>query len=103
MADRHVIMDRVSGLGLMVGFECVKNKATKAPFPQSTNVSKMIGQAALTHGLVIFPCSGCLDGVEGHMIMLGPPLIITEGQTTELLEKLEKAITDVERQLGLSA
>jgi adenosylmethionine-8-amino-7-oxononanoate aminotransferase len=37
------------------------------------------------------------------MIMLGPPLIITEGQTTELLEKLEKAITDVERQLGLSA
>ena len=101
LADKHIIMDRVSGLGLMVGFECVKDKATKAPFPQSTNISKMIEQAALKRGLVIFPCYGCLDGVEGHMIMLGPPLIITKSQIDELLEILNKAVTDVEQQLGL--
>jgi adenosylmethionine-8-amino-7-oxononanoate aminotransferase len=64
------------------------------------NISKMIEKVALKLGLVIFPCSGCIDGVEGHMVMLGPPLIITEQQVNDLLAILEKAITDVEHQLG---
>lgn len=102
MAKRHAIMDRVSGLGLMVGFECVKDKATKTPFPTSTPLSKMIEKEALKLGLVIFPCFGCIDGVEGHMVMLGPPLVISEKQIDELLAILEKAVTEVERQLGIA-
>ena len=101
IAEKHQIIGRVSGLGLMVGFEFVKDKVSKTPFPQATNVSKMMEKAALKLGLVIFPCSGCVDGVDGSMVMLGPPLIITERQTEELLSILDKAITDVEHQLGI--
>ena len=103
IAEKHQIIGRVSGLGLMVGFEFVKDKAGKTPFPQATNVSKMVEKAALKLGLVVFPCSGCVDGVDGSMVMLGPPLIITERQTDEMLAILDKAIADVERQLGILA
>ena len=103
IAEKHQIVGRVSGLGLMVGFEFVKDKADKTPFPQATNVSKMMEKAALKLGLVVFPCSGCVDGVDGSMVMLGPPLIITERQTDEMLAILDKAIADVERQLGILA
>ena len=101
IAEKHQIIGRVSGLGLMVGFEFVKDKVSKTPFSQATNVSKMMEKAALKLGLVIFPCSGCVDGVDGSMVMLGPPLIITERQTEELLSILDKTIDDVEHQLGI--
>ena len=101
IAEKHQIIGRVSGLGLMVGFEFVKDKASKTPFPQATNVSKMMEKAALRLGLVVFPCSGCVDGVDGSMVMLGPPLIITERQTDEMLSILDAAIGDVEGQLGI--
>jgi len=100
IAGKHRIIGRVSGLGLMVGFEFVKDKADKTPFPQAVNVSKMMEKAALKLGLVVFPCSGCVDGVDGNMVMLGPPLIITEQQTDEMLSILDKAVGDVEGQLG---
>jgi adenosylmethionine-8-amino-7-oxononanoate aminotransferase len=99
LSAKHPIMDRVSGLGLMVGFECVMDKKTKAPFPPSVNVSKLVEKAARDRGLIVFPCYGCIDGVEGNMIMLGPPLVITERQIEDLLDILDKALSDVEQAL----
>lgn len=100
LAGKHPTIGRTSGLGLMVGFEFVKDRATKTPFPQSVNVSKLLEKAALKRGLVVFPCSGCVDGVEGNMIMLGPPLVITEQQVNDMLSILDASITEVEHQLG---
>lgn len=102
LSEKHPMMDRVSGQGLMVGFECVADKKTKAPFPVSANVSRMVEKAARDRGLIVFPCYGCLDGVEGNMIMLGPPLVITERQVEDLLGILDQALSDVERKLGLT-
>lgn len=99
LAAKHPIMDRVSGLGLMLGFEIVQDKATKKPFPNSMGLSKMVEKAALARGLILFPCSGCVDGVDGNMIMFGPPLIISEAQVAQLLDILDAAIADVETQL----
>jgi len=99
LAEKHPSIGRVSGLGLMVGFEFVKDRASKAPYPQSANVSKMVEKEALKRGLVIFPCSGSVDGVEGSMVMLGPPLVITERQVNDMLLILDEAVTEVERQL----
>lgn len=83
----------------MLGFEIVQDKATKKPFPNSMGLSKMVEKAALSRGLILFPCSGCVDGVDGNMIMFGPPLIISEAQVAQLLDILDAAIADVEAQI----
>ena len=97
----HKIVGRVSGLGLMAGLEFVQDKGSKTPFPQETNVTKMVEAAALELGLIVFPTYGCIDGVQGHMVLLGPPLVITEKQTEDLIDKLDKAIGAVEKKLGI--
>ncbi len=96
---RHPIIGDVRGKGLMVGLELVKDRATKAPFSPSLEVSAKVGQAALERGLITYPLQGCVDGVEGDMLKFTPPLCISADQVDELLAILDEALGVVERTL----
>ena len=85
----------VRGLGLMWGVELVADRETKAPFPPERHVSNQVTEEAFRRGLVIYPGSGCVDGVAGDHITLGPPFVITEEQIEELVALLRAAIEDV--------
>ena len=99
--ENHPTIGRASGKGLMFGFEFVKDKETQEPFPASTKVSSMLEWAALERGLVSYPCTGSVDGVAGDMVLMAPPLIISEEQMDEVLSILDESITDVERRLEI--
>jgi adenosylmethionine-8-amino-7-oxononanoate aminotransferase len=101
MMERHPTVGRVSGLGLMLGVEFVRDKSGKDPFPPGEKLSARVEQAALGRGLIVFPCYGCVDGVEGNMVMIAPPLTISERQVEELLQLLDESITEVEQNLGI--
>lgn len=92
----HPTVGDVRGKGLMAGVEFVRNKATKAPFPVEYKFGKRLFEEAFARGLVIFPGSGTIDGVEGDHILMAPPFIITESQVDDLLAILDEAITAVE-------
>jgi adenosylmethionine-8-amino-7-oxononanoate aminotransferase len=97
--ERRAIVGDVRGLGLMCGLEFVRKRETKQPFPVGERISWRIGDVALERGLITYPLQGCVDGVEGDMIKLTPPLCITRGQVDDLLEILEEAIAAVEAEL----
>jgi adenosylmethionine-8-amino-7-oxononanoate aminotransferase len=97
--DKHPTIGRVSGLGLMFGFEFVQNKETKESFPPGKKLSSMLEWAAFERGLITYPCTGSLDGVLGDMVLMAPPLVITETEMEELLAILDESIGDVERRL----
>jgi len=99
--DKHPTIGRTSGKGLMFGFEFVKDKVTKEAFPGSAKVSSLLEKAALERGLVTYACTGSIDGVTGDMVLMAPPLVITEKQTDELLSILDDSITDVEQRLEI--
>ena len=99
---KHKIVGDVRGLGMMVGFELVQDKASKKPFPPSLRVSRRIEDAAFQRGLCIYSCTGCVDGVEGDMILMAPPLIITKAQVDELVAILNEAVAAVEKELEAS-
>ena len=99
MMNHHPILGDVRGKGLMAGVEFVRNKATKAPFPVEYKFGKRLFEEAFARGLVIFPGSGTIDGVEGDHILMAPPFIITESQVDDLLAILDEAITAVENGL----
>ncbi len=84
----------ISGTGLIAGIEFVANKETKTPFPRSEKISEKIISHALNYGITLWPNVGHVDGVNGDLILVGPPLIITEDEVNDLVEKLRQCITD---------
>jgi len=96
------MIGNVEGLGLLFGFEVVKDRQTKEPFESKLQVSSRLEDACMKHGLAIYPRTGTVDGVLGNMMQLAPPLIITEAEMDELLRIVDEAIGDVEDQLGIT-
>jgi adenosylmethionine-8-amino-7-oxononanoate aminotransferase len=101
MMEKHLIIGDVRGKGLMFGFELVKDQATKQPFDPKLHVSRMFETAASKRGLVTYPCTGSIEGVLGDMVLLAPPLVISESQINDVLSIIEDSLFDVEKQLGM--
>jgi adenosylmethionine-8-amino-7-oxononanoate aminotransferase len=96
LQERHPTIGDVRGLGLMAAIELVADRATKRPFDVARRVSWQVGDAALDRGLITYPLQGCIDGVEGDMVKLTPPLCITAEQVDELASILDAALGAVE-------
>jgi adenosylmethionine-8-amino-7-oxononanoate aminotransferase len=88
--DPHV--GDVRGLGLMVGIELVQDRETKRPFPRSLKAIERVVASAREAGLLVYSSTGCVDGTDGDVIMLGPPFVITEAELGEVVDKTGEAI-----------
>ncbi len=73
---------RVQGLGLMIGFELVKDQSTKERFPE---LRDRIEQLAFERGLLILGCGP-------NSIRLCPPLTISRDQADFALDTLEACL-----------
>jgi adenosylmethionine-8-amino-7-oxononanoate aminotransferase len=99
LMDRHPIVGDVRGKGMMFGFELVKDRSTKAPFSVDRHASMLLEEIALRKGLVTYPCSGSIDGVQGDMMLLAPPLTISAEQIDDILKILDDSLSEVEKVL----
>jgi adenosylmethionine-8-amino-7-oxononanoate aminotransferase len=100
LMERRPIVGDVRGLGLLLGVELVRDRATKAPFPAAWQVSKRVGQATLERGLVSYPMTGSVDGVMGDHLLYAPPLTITRAQVDDLLAILDESLGAVAAELA---
>lgn len=89
----------VRGKGLMTAIEFVKDPMTKEPFPRSFKFTEKVIDLAFENGLVLYPGTGFADGVNGDMVMVGPPFIIEEHQIDELIEILKTTFSKIEKQI----
>lgn len=95
LMDRHPVVGDVRGKGLLLGLELVANRETKALFPNSGTATQHLIRHAKAHGLILYPASsGTNDAV-----LVAPPLIINLTQVDELLQLLDSALDDLEREL----
>ncbi|MBM4277739.1 MAG: aminotransferase class III-fold pyridoxal phosphate-dependent enzyme [Deltaproteobacteria bacterium] len=85
----------VRGRGLMTAIEFVKDQKTKEPFPRVERFTERVIDLAFEHGLILYPGTGFVDGINGDMVMVGPPLIIEEDQVDELIEILKKTFKSI--------
>ncbi len=90
LSDLPMVGD-VRGLGLMAAVECVKDKATKAPFDPKLNVGVRVHKAAIKRGL--------FSRVKGDSFLLAPPLIINEEQVDQIVNILGEAIQEVAKEV----
>jgi adenosylmethionine-8-amino-7-oxononanoate aminotransferase len=85
----------IRGLGSMIGVELVRDRDTKEPFPRAQRVAERVLAAARDGGLLLYSSTGHADGVNGDLIMLGPPFVLTEQDEATLVERASAAIRSV--------
>ncbi len=91
IGHHHNVGD-IRGRGLFWGIEFVKDRISTDPFPASSKTAWRIWQRAFDMGLSLYFSQGCADGVNGDIIMIGPPLIINKEQIDELVDILAAAV-----------
>jgi adenosylmethionine-8-amino-7-oxononanoate aminotransferase len=88
----HPHVGDIRGRGLFLGLELVLDREEKTTFAPWLKLSTRIKAHAMEHGLICYPMSGTVDGVNGEHVLLAPPFIINDNQLDEIIEKLARAI-----------
>jgi adenosylmethionine-8-amino-7-oxononanoate aminotransferase len=91
----HPHVGDIRGRGLMIGVEFVSDRADKCPYARSARLTERVLAAAKERGLLIYPASGCADGVHGDAVMVGPPFVITDDEVSAIVERLAAALEDI--------
>jgi 4-aminobutyrate aminotransferase-like enzyme len=89
LEDQYDWIGESRGMGLMQALEIVHDKHTKEPAPET---AKALLEAAREEGLLIG-----IGGLHGHVLRLGPSLLISEAEVAEGLDRLSRACERVER------
>jgi adenosylmethionine---8-amino-7-oxononanoate aminotransferase len=90
LAD-HPIVGDVRQRGLMVGIELVEDRVTKRPFAPELTVGARVCREARKHGVIIRPL--------GDVVVLMPPLVISQEELTLLVEATAASIESVAAEL----
>jgi len=88
LMEKHPLIGDVRGKGLMIGIECVRDRATKERAPEERDA---VVTAAFYKGLLVL-------GAGKNTIRLSPPLVLTREQAATAVDILDQAFTDVEQQ-----
>lgn len=81
----------VRGRGLLAGIEFVEDKHTRAPLPRVAKFAETFTEAAQEAGLIVWPNVGHADGVNGDLVVVAPPFIITEREIDEIVTRFKTA------------
>lgn len=85
----------IRGRGLLAGIEFVEDTESRVPFLREQRFAERFTAAAERAGLMVWPNTGQADGVNGDLVMLAPPFVITEGEIDEIITRFRSALEDV--------
>ncbi|MGH8730003.1 MAG: aminotransferase class III-fold pyridoxal phosphate-dependent enzyme, partial [Burkholderiales bacterium] len=84
LAERHALIGEVRGLGLMIGVELVKDRATKEPAAKEAAAVRRIAREA---GVLIG-----VGGQGGNVVRIQPPLVIEDAALDRALDVVDSAL-----------
>ncbi|RFU13323.1 aspartate aminotransferase family protein [Rhodobacteraceae bacterium W635] len=91
LMDRYPIIGDVRGMGLLLAFEFMADRRTKAPLPKDLRAFDRFVQIAYDNGLIVYSRRS-RDGTEGDHILVCPPLIVTETHLDEITHMLDLSL-----------
>jgi 4-aminobutyrate aminotransferase-like enzyme len=89
MTERYPLIGEVRGLGLMIGVELVKDRATKEP---ASKEAAMVRRLTREAGVLIG-----VGGQGGNVVRIQPPLIIADAALDRALDVVDNALGEVSR------
>ena len=84
LKEKHTLVGDVRGMGLMQGIELVKDRETKEPATEATN---LVLERARAHGLLVGK-----GGLHGNVIRMSPPLNISKADVDQALQALDRSL-----------
>lgn len=91
LAARHEAIGDVRGRGLAIGIELVEDRATKTP---AKKLAAQTVYRAYELGAVFY-----YVGMESNVLELTPPLILSEAEVDEAVDRISQALDDAARGL----
>lgn len=91
LMQRYGFIGDVRGMGLLQAFELVSDRDSRAPMPKNLNAYDSLVEAAYDEGLIIYSRRS-RGGHEGDHFLVAPPMIVTDTQIDEIMEKLTRAL-----------
>jgi hypothetical protein len=95
LSDRlgdHSAVGDIRGRGLMVGVELVRDRETRNAWPRAAKLTESVVRIARERGLLLYSGTGNANGVDGDVILLGPPFVITEDELARIADGLTEAL-----------
>jgi adenosylmethionine-8-amino-7-oxononanoate aminotransferase len=88
----HPLVGDVRGIGMLACVELVGDRASKTPFPRSERSAERVTGEARELGLLVYPSTGNVDGVDGDYLLLGPPLTLLEEELDLIVDRLTASL-----------
>lgn len=82
----------IRGRGYFLGVELVSDRDTKQAFDPALRLTEVIRHRTLEAGLICYPVSGTIDGVNGDVIIIAPPYNASSGELEEIAVKLARGL-----------
>ncbi|MDO5114860.1 MAG: aminotransferase class III-fold pyridoxal phosphate-dependent enzyme [Synergistaceae bacterium] len=101
IASENPIVGEVRGLGMQLGVELVADKMSRKPFDPNLKVAQVAAQKLIDEKLIVYPSTGTIDGIEGDNFLIAPPLVTTETETDDILERLRNGLASTANEMLL--
>ena len=92
LMQRHAIVGDVRGMGLLLAFEFMADRRTKAPLPREVNAHDRFVEIAYDRGLIVYS-RRTRGGRSGDHILVCPPMIVTDTHLDEIEDVLDQSLT----------
>jgi adenosylmethionine-8-amino-7-oxononanoate aminotransferase len=86
------IVGDIRGMGFLAGIELVADRPSKLPFPPRAGIAARAASYCLEEGVVVYPCSGGIDGESGDYLLLMPPFVTSEYDLDQMAERTGRAL-----------
>ncbi len=88
----HPAVGDIRGRGLMIGVELVRDRETREAYPRAARLVEAVLRIARERGLLLYSGTGNANGVDGDIVLMGPPFVITDVELERVADGLREAL-----------
>lgn len=78
--------------GYFAGVELVADRDSRHPFDADLTLTEIVRARTLQEGLICYPVSGTIDGVNGDVVIIAPPYNASDAELDEIADKLGRGL-----------
>ncbi|CUM66294.1 uncharacterized protein PRCAT00003956001 [Priceomyces carsonii] len=96
IGDSNIAAD-IRGKGMFWCIEFMKDKASGTPFDPELGFCDKLAAICMKNGLIVMPCHGTIDGINGDHILLAPNYNVDDKTIDDIVSKLKLSLCEAEK------
>jgi hypothetical protein len=88
----HPNVGDLRGVGMLLCIELVEDRVSKRPFAREAQIAEKVVDRARSLGLLLYPSTGNVDGVDGDYLLLGPPFTVIDDEIDLIVDRSSQAL-----------